>query len=93
MVAEKGEGEMPQSERSTIIKEFLKWLDAKTKTGGATLGECFRHIQIEITDMGAREQTCRSYLKDLQKAGLIEILGMKFKVTETGKNWLKKKVS
>jgi hypothetical protein len=84
---------MPQSERSDIIKQFLKWLNAKSKTGGATWQECLRQIQIEITDMGAHERTCRSYLTDLERAKLIYIDGLKFRVSETGKNWLQRKVS
>ena len=44
---------MPQSERSQIIKAFLKWIEAKTKKGGASLRECIKHIQVEITEMGA----------------------------------------
>ena len=85
--------EMPQSERSDTIKEFLLWLEAKTKTTGATLQECLKHLQIEITEMGAQDRTCRDYLKVCERAGLIRIDGLKFKVTETGKNWLQRKVS
>jgi len=86
---------MPQSERSEIIKQFLKWLNAKTVSAseGATLQECFRQIQTEITDMGAQEHTCKSYLKDCERADLICIDGLKFKCTQTGKNWLRRKVS
>jgi len=62
---------MPQSERSEIIKEFLSWLGAKTRQTGATRQECIRHIQLEITNMGAEEKRCEKYLKDCEKAGLI----------------------
>lgn len=84
---------MPQSERSEIIKQFLKWLKAKSKHGGATLGECVRHLQIEITEMGAQERTCREYIKDMERTGLIYIDGLKWKCTEVCENWLRRKVS
>jgi len=83
---------MPQSERSQIIKAFLRWIEAKTKKGGASLGECIKHIQVEITEMGAEEKRCKKYVKDCQKAGLVYADGMKFKITDTGKNWLQRKV-
>ena len=83
---------MPQSERSQIIKAFLKWIEAKTKKGGALLSECIKHIQVEITEMGAEEKRCKKYVKDCQKAGLICTDGMKFKITDAGKNWLQRKV-
>jgi hypothetical protein len=84
---------MPQSERSQIIKEFLRWLEAKTIRGGATLQECVRQIQVEITDMGAEEKRCQKYLKDCEKSKLICTEALKFKITEDGKNWLRRKVS
>jgi len=83
---------IPQSERSQIIKAFLKWIEAKTKKGGASLRECIKHIQVEITEMGAEEKRCKKYVKDCQKAGLIYTDGMKFKISDTGKNWLQRKV-
>jgi hypothetical protein len=85
--------DMPQSERSEIIKEFLKWLGAKTKQNGATRQECVRHIQVEITAMGAEEKRCEKYLRDCERAGLIYVGGLKFKLTDAGKNWLQRKVS
>jgi predicted transcriptional regulator len=85
--------DMPQSERSNTIKEFLKWLEAKTILGGATLQECLKHLQIEITEMGAQDRTCREYLKDLERAGLTQINRLKFNITEKGKDWLRRKVS
>ena len=83
---------MPQSERSQIIKAFLKWVEAKTKKDGASLRECIKHIQVEITEMGAEEKRCKKYVIDCQKAGLIYADGMKFRITDTGKNWLQRKV-
>ena len=83
---------MPQSERSQIIKEFLRWLKAKTKHGGASYQECIRHIQVEITEMGAEEKRCKKYLKDCERAGLIYTSGLRFKISELGENWLQRKV-
>ena len=68
-------------------------MEAKTKQGGATLQQCVRHIQVEITEMGAEEKRCAKYLKDLEKNGLICTDSLKFKITEEGKNWLQRKVS
>jgi predicted transcriptional regulator len=85
--------DLPQSERSNTIKEFLKWLEAKTKQNGATLQECLKHLQIEITEMGAQDRTCREYLKDCERAGLIQVNGMRFNITENGRLWLARKVS
>ncbi len=83
---------LPQSERSQIIKVFLRWIEAKTKKGGASLRECIKHIQVEITEMGAEEKRCKKYVNDCQKADLIYIDGLKIKITDTGKNWLQRKV-
>jgi len=84
--------EMPQSERSEIIKEFLQWLGAKTKKGGATRNECVRHIQVEITMMGAEPSRCHKYLVECVKVGLVTLDGFKYKLTEVGKNWLQRKI-
>jgi hypothetical protein len=84
---------MPQSERSQIIIEFLRWLNAKGKKDrGATLKEAVHHIEVEITNMGATTKRSISYIKACERAGLIYTHGIKFRVTEDGKNWLKKKV-
>ena len=83
---------MPQSERSKIMKEFLRWLEAKSKHGGASYRDCVRHIQVEITDMGAEEKRCQKYIKSLQDAGLIHTDRLKYKITDSGKNWLQRKV-
>ena len=82
---------MPQSERSQIIKEFLRWMEAKTKQGGASIRASVRHIQVEITEMGAEEKRCHKYLKDCQRAGLIAQKGLKFIITDEGKSWLQRK--
>lgn len=82
---------MPQSERSEIIKEFLLWFEAKTKQGGAHIKEMVSHIQIEITNMGATARRCREYIKDCEHAGLIRREGQRFKITEKGEDWLRRK--
>jgi len=86
---------MPQSERSQIIIEFLKWLAAKSRSKkheGATIQECVQHIEVEITSMGATTKRALSYVKSCQKAGLLYTHGLKFRVSEVGKNWLEKKI-
>ena len=82
---------MPQSERSQIIIDLLCWIEAKTKRGGASYQECISHISLEITDMGAEEKRCKKYLKSCEKFGLIRREGFRFKITEKGKDWLRRK--
>jgi len=85
---------VPQSERSQIIKEMLMWIAARTiATGGVARGELIRFVQLEITDLGAATRTVEKYLKDLLRHKLVAIKGSKFYCTQTGKNWLEKKVS
>ena len=85
---------MPQSERSQIIKQMLMWIDAKTKKdGGVSLGAIIRHTEREITDLGATSRTVKSYLQTLVRHRLVEIKGLKYLSTQTGKNWLERKVS
>ena len=83
---------MPQAERAETIKEFLRWLEAKSKRGGASTQECIKHLQTEITQMGAKKQTCHSYIVDCLRVGFICEDKLKFKLTEEGKNWLQRKV-
>jgi len=82
---------MPQSERSQIIKEFLRWIEAKTKQDGALFQECLRHIQLEITEMGAEEKRCKKYIQDSERMGLIRRKGLRFIITEEGIKWLQRK--
>lgn len=85
---------MPQSERSQIIKEMLMWIAAMSKLeGGVRRGELIRFVQLEITDLGAATRTVEKYLADLLRHKLVAIKGNKFYCTQTGKNWLEKKVS
>ena len=83
---------MPQSERSKIIKDMLVWLSGQR--GGKTIGQIVRHVEIEITDMGASVRTIRGYVRRCESQGLIECRDRyKFRVTEACKNWLERKVS
>lgn len=85
---------MPQSERSQIIKAILSWLYARNKQHKAPrLAEAIRYIESEITDMGASPKTVRRYLERLAVHGMVSIEGGKVICTQTGKNWLEKKVS
>ena len=85
---------MPQSERSQIIKEMLMWIAAKTKLdGGVPRAELIRFVQLEITDLGAATKTVEKYLKTLLHHKLVDVKGNKYLCTQTGKNWLEKKVS
>jgi len=85
---------MPQSERSQIIKEMLMWIDAKTRLdGGIHRAELIRFVQLEITSLGAATRTVEKYLDDLVRHKLVDVKGSKYRLTQTGKNWLEKKVS
>jgi hypothetical protein len=85
---------MPQSERSQIIKEMLMWIDAKTRLdGGVRRPELIRFVQLEITSLGAATKTVEKYLNTLVRHHLVTIKGQKYVCTQTGKNWLEKKVS
>jgi len=82
---------MPQSERSQIIKAFLVWLEAKSKGSGATIQQCINYIIIEVTEMGSTQKRAKSYIESCHRAKLLYTDGMKFKITEEGKNWLQRK--
>ena len=83
---------MPQSERSQIMKELLRWLNAKSKKGvGASTHEVIHHCMSEITSLGATERRVQGYIKTLDSLGFIKIYRLKWKITETGKNWLQRK--
>lgn len=82
---------MPQSERSQIIKEMLKWLQAKSKKNGATLKEIIDHTQLEISEMGATSRTIKGYVRSLTRNGLIQTKGVRFIITSKGQNWLERK--
>lgn len=82
---------MPQSERSYIIKELLKWLEAKTKTRGASRIEIIKHLQLEITEFGCTRKRAEEYLKSCMDLGFISLSpkGPRFIVTDACKNWLR----
>lgn len=82
---------MPQSERSETIKEFLRWITAKSLKGGASLYECIEHLRLEISEMGALKTTAKRYVDDCVEVGFVEIKGMKYIITEKGKSWLRRK--
>lgn len=82
---------MPQSERSQIIKEILKWLEAKSKRKGATMQEIIDHTQLEISEMGATTKTIKGYVRSLSRNGLIQNKGLRFTITPKGENWLQRK--
>lgn len=70
------------------------WIDAKTKLdGGVRRAELIRFCQLEITDLGAATKTVEKYLKTLVRHSLVKVKGNKYVCTQTGKNWLEKKVS
>jgi len=82
---------LPQSERSQNLKELLAWIKAKSMRKGATTQQILERITIEITDLGATTRTARSYLVTLERAGLIYTQGLRWKITDKGKNWLERK--
>ena len=82
---------LPQSERSQNIKELLKWIEAKSKRKGATLQEIVSYTQREICEMGASQRTILDYIRSLERARFIHTEGLRFLITEQGKNWLERK--
>ena len=82
---------MPQSERTQIMTELLRWLRAKSKSSGATTTEIMRHTITEITSLGASERTARAYIETLAKLNFISIYRLKWKITSKGENWLDRK--
>ena len=83
---------MPQSERSAIIKEFLKWMQARCRNNnGPTIQECVRFITLEVTEMGATTKRAKGYVESCARAGLIHTKGIRFVISKDGENWLKRK--
>ena len=83
---------MPQSERSQIMKELLRWLSAKSKkSGGASTQSIIHHCISEITDLGTTERTVQKYIRTLNLLGLISLYRLKWKTTAQGENWLNRK--
>jgi len=73
---------------------MLMWIEARTKlSGGVARLELIRFVQLEITSLGAATRTVEKYLATLVRHKLVAVKGNKYICTQTGKNWLEKKVS
>jgi len=79
----------PQSERSKNIRELLKWI-GEAKSKGKTAGGCVAYVMHEVTEMGATEKTCKSYLRTLDKAAFITYDHPYWKISPAGKKWLER---
>jgi putative NADPH-quinone reductase len=79
---------MPQSERSSIIKQLMKWL--ATQENGTTVSAILTHVKWEITEGGASDATIKKYIEDLQKAGHIVYKHPFWKVSAHGREWLER---
>jgi hypothetical protein len=79
---------MPQSERSNVLKEILRWL--AVQENGATLQGLSHQIKWEITEGGATDTTIKKYIQDLESAKLIEYEHPFWKVTNNGRMWLER---
>jgi len=79
---------MPQSERSSILKEMLKWLLQFDK--GQTVAAILAYTKLEITELGATDNTIKKYIQDLDHAGLIEYKHPFWKIADLGRKWLER---
>ena len=79
---------LPQSERSEILKQMLKWLSSQEK--GATLQALISYTKWEITEGGATDNTIKKYIQDLSRAMKIEYNQPFWKITEAGKEWMER---
>lgn len=80
---------MPQSERSQILKELLRWLHAKTvKDGGASRSEIIHFVMVDITELGCTKRRAEAYLQEIVSLGFVSIYRLKFKTTKVCENWL-----
>lgn len=85
---------MPQPERTEKMIHILKWLIARAKSKRSPrILETKRYIESEICSMGATPRTVQKYLLRLQAHGYVREDGGRLICTQTGKNWLEKKVS
>ena len=79
---------MPQSERSQIIIELLKWIrDVKT----ATRSQIINYIRLEATALGSSSRTAVKYFEDLGHFHLIELIPRstaRWRITSDGESWL-----
>ena len=78
---------LPQSEKSEIIKKILRFMVDKEKV---TRPEFFHHVQWEICEGGATDNTMKKYLETLHRGGLIVYDHPFWKVTKPGQEWLEK---
>ena len=76
---------VPQSERSGILKEIVKWL--ASQENGATVQAIRAYTKWEITEGGATDSTIKKYVEDLSRGGIIEYKHPFWKVTEYGRTW------
>lgn len=79
---------MPQSERSNILKELLKWISSQEN--GATLAAIHAQVRNEITQLGATAKTIESYVYELHRASFIEYKPPYWRITKSGKEWLER---
>ena len=81
---------MPQSERSNILKQLLKWL--ATKEDGVTVPAIHAQVRNDITQLGATSKTIQSYIVDLDSAGFIEYKHPNWRITKFGRDWLERHI-
>jgi hypothetical protein len=79
---------VPQSERSDILKQLLKWLASSEH--GATVAAIRQYTKWEITEGGATDNTIKKYIEDLGHAGLIEYKQPYWIATKFAKDWLER---
>lgn len=65
---------------------------ASKKKEDLTLQEIVSKLQIDICELGATEKRCIEYIKTLEKVGLIERHGARFKINNQGRDFLRRKV-
>ena len=85
---------MPQPERTSKIIMLLQWLIARAKQKNSPyILDTRRYLEREICDMGANPRTVNSYIERCKVQNLIAIVDNRVMCTQTGKNWLERKVS
>jgi predicted transcriptional regulator len=77
---------MPQSERSKILMELLKWLASRDDE--ATTAAIHAQVRNEITQLGATAKTIENYIHDLDHAGFIEYKHPFWRIIKSGRDWL-----
>ncbi len=71
---------------------MLKWLSQfeSQEHKGQTLAAIVSYTKIEITELGATDNTVKKYVRDLDRAGLIEYDHPFWKITKLGREWLER---